>query len=266
MLNLPIATLNMRDLLGAGCPLTLEESEQAARRVVELIYRSEERRKALVVDLDGTLWHGVIGEDGPEEIAFRPEGLGFPFHVLQKFLLRLKHEGALLAFCTKNNPADVLPVFDRLEMPLSLGDFAAYRCNWESKPQNLRAIAAELNIGLDSLVCVDDNPAELAEIESVLPGVRCFRTPRTGPDWLRLFAELQHLFATWRVNEEDRARTDSFTQERSRAAATASAGATTERGPLRHLRGFDLELTFRDDAFDDPRSALKAKCFMAISA
>src|SRR2546425_12818253 len=89
-------------------------------------------------------------------------------------------------------------------MPPSLADFAACRCNWEPKPANLRAIAAELNIGLDSVVCVDDNPAELALIASVLPEVRALPTPRAGQGWLQLFEELQGLFATWRVSEEDR--------------------------------------------------------------
>src|SRR5207244_1276661 len=87
-----------RPARGAGGPLTVEDSERAARRAVELIYPPRERKKALVVDLDGTLWHGVIGEDGPERIMHGPEGLGFPFHVFQKFLLKLKGEGVLLAF------------------------------------------------------------------------------------------------------------------------------------------------------------------------
>ena len=254
VLDLPVTTLNWRDLLGAGCPLTVEESERAARRAVDLIYPPEPRRKALVVDLDGTLWHGVIGEDGPERIAYGPEGLGFPFHVFQKFLVKLKHQGVLIAFCTKNNPEDVLSVFDRLGMPLSLGDFAAYRCNWESKTDNLRAIAGELNIGLDAVVCVDDNPAELAEIASTLPQVRGFGTPRTGPDWLQLFEALQRCFATWRGGDEDRARTASFAAERSRTTALSASAVSVEPGSLTHLRGFDLELTVRQDAFGDPRS------------
>lgn len=254
VLDLPVATLNWRDLLGAGCPLTVEESQRAARRVVELIHPPEPRRKALVVDLDGTLWHGVIGEDGPEHLAHGPEGLGFPFHVFQKFLAKLKGEGVLLAFCTKNNPEDVLPVFDTLGMPLSLSDFAAYRCNWESKSENLRAIAGELNIGLDAVVCVDDNPAELAEIASALPQVRVFGTPRTGPDWLQLFEGLQRCFATWRVGDEDRTRTASFAAARSRGAELSGRAVSVAPGSLTHLRGFDLELTVRQDAFADPRS------------
>jgi FkbH-like protein len=254
VLDLPVTTMNFRDLLGAGCPLTVEESERAARQAVEVMYRAEPRKKALVVDLDGTLWHGVIGEDGPDGIAHGPEGLGFPFHVFQKFLAKLKREGVLLALCTKNNADDVLPVFDRLAMPLSLGDFAAQRCNWESKPQNLRAIAAELNIGLDAVVYVDDNPAELAAIASVLPDVRVLRTPQSGRGWLDLFDELQRLFGTWWVSEEDRVRTESFSHARTRAAASSADAAAAEPGSLSHLRGFELELTVHHDAFGDPRS------------
>src|SRR2546427_10519134 len=104
VLDLPVAALNMRDWLGAGCPLTVEDSERAARRAGELSYPPGERKKALVVDLDGTLWHGVIGEDGPERMLPRPEGPGLPFHGFQKLLLKLKGERGLTAFCSSNHP------------------------------------------------------------------------------------------------------------------------------------------------------------------
>src|SRR2546427_12940078 len=98
--RLPVAALNMRDWLGAGCPLTVEESERAARRAGGLMYPPGERKKALVVDLDGTPWPGVIGEDGPERIAYGAEGLGVPFPLVHDVLLKLQNEGALAASCT----------------------------------------------------------------------------------------------------------------------------------------------------------------------
>src|SRR2546428_2542213 len=92
VLDLPVAALNMRDWLGAGCPLTVEESERAARRAVGLMDPPGERKKALVEELDGTLWHGAIGEDGPERLAYGPEGPGVSFHGFHKVLLHLKNE------------------------------------------------------------------------------------------------------------------------------------------------------------------------------
>src|ERR1017187_8350134 len=156
--------LDFRGLLLSGCPLTPKYSELVARQFVTLAFPQIERKKALIVDLDGTLWDGVIGEDGPEKLCYQPYGTGFAFHTFQKVLLKLKREGVFLAFCTKNNPTDVLGVFDSLEMPLKLETFSAYRCNWESKPANIESIATELNIGCDSVVFIDDNPAELAAV------------------------------------------------------------------------------------------------------
>ena len=199
------------------------------------------------MDLDGTLWSGVIGEAGPQGVHSRAEGAGYSFHVFQKFLVKLKNEGVLLAFCSKNNPEDVLPVFDALDMPLKLADFAAYRCNWDPKSSNLRALAQELNIGTDALVAVDDNEAELAEIRKNLPEAALLGIPREGKDWLALFAELQRLFGAWRIGEEDRLRS-AGAPARPRVPA-APVGACDAA----HLRELELKLTIDTNAFSDPR-------------
>lgn len=257
VLRLPPMDLHYRELLHSGCPLSIEGSELVARRFVEAACPSSARKKAIVTDLDGTLWWGVIGEDGPEGILCRPEGKGYPYHVFQKFLGKLKREGVWLAFCSKNNPSDVVPVFDALEIPLRLKDFAAYRCNWEPKPANIRSIAEELNIGWEDLVVVDDNPAELAEIRSRLPGLATFETPRDGQAWKRLLADLQAACGTWRVSEEDRLRTTASAGARPRGQAVDEPGAsswTDAPAALEHLRDMRLEITVNHDALADPRS------------
>src|SRR5436305_2145852 len=119
-------------------------------------------RKCLVLDLDNTLWGGVVGEDGPAGVRIGtgdPEGEAFlDFHHRLK---TLQPQGLLPAACRKNNPADVAELFDRRpEIPLRLSDFAALEIGWDPKHDGLRRIAAGLNLGLDSLVFVDDNPAE----------------------------------------------------------------------------------------------------------
>ena len=247
VLEQPLGGLNYRDLLLAGHPLPLEICEALAQIIVEASYPSVERKKAVVLDLDGTLWSGVIGEDGPQGILCRTEGAGYPFHVFQKFLLKLKSEGILLAFCSKNNPEDVLPVFDALDMPLKLADFTSYRCNWDAKSANLRAIARELNIGTDALAVVDDNEAELAEIRKNLPEAALLAVPREGKDWLALFTELQRLFGAWRISEEDRLRSSgASTRPRPPETATGADDAI-------HLRELELKLTIDTNAFSDPR-------------
>ena len=129
-------------------------------------------RKCIVLDLDNTLWGGVIGEDGPDGIQLGAAAPGNAFVAFQHELLRLWRRGVLLAIASKNNLDDVQPVFDRHPgMLLNLSHFAAHRINWQPKAQSIREIAAELNLGLDSLVFLDDNPVERAQVRSALPQV-----------------------------------------------------------------------------------------------
>lgn len=252
LLRIEPADFNYRDFLLAGFPFSIEQCEILVRRFVGACCRLPDRKKVLVVDLDGTLWHGVIGEDGPSNLECATEGLGFTFHNFQRFMGKLKAEGTLLAFCSKNSPETVLPIFDTLGMPLSLSDFAAYRCNWENKSDNLKAIARELNLGLDSMVIVDDNDAELAEILAHAPGVTRLRTPHAGAEWQSFFRHVQELFGAWRVSAEDRIRTGSFIQERQRQAVTLG-NESADHG-LSHLKELSLEISINVDAFEDPRS------------
>jgi len=136
-------------------------------------------RKCLVVDFDNTLWHGVLGEEGPLGVKI---GVGDPAgeaHLaLQRFLVSLKRRGILLAACSKNNPGDVAEMFDlRPDMPLKRDDFATMEIGWKSKDEGLRRIAENLGIGTESLVFLDDNPAEIALIERMLPEVQCVLVP-----------------------------------------------------------------------------------------
>ena len=136
-------------------------------------------KKCLVLDLDNTLWGGVLGEEGPDGIEIGPGGaMAEAFLAFQRTIAMIKSRGVMLAINSKNNDEDVREAFRvRSEMPLKLEDFSAIRINWQNKHENLLAIAEELNIGVDSLVFVDDNPAECTLIEEMLPGVRVVRLP-----------------------------------------------------------------------------------------
>ena len=136
-------------------------------------------RKCLVVDLDNTLWGGILGEDGPYGIRV---GMGDPVaeaHLdLQRRILALKKRGILLAVCSKNNPEEVEEVFRlRTDMPLQREDFVCFEVGWDMKHEGLQRIAQTLNIGLDSLVFLDDNPAEIELVRQALPEVECVRVP-----------------------------------------------------------------------------------------
>jgi FkbH-like protein len=246
VLETPALPLNFRDLLLGGFPMTLDGAEAVAAAFVSACFKTPGRKKALILDLDGTLWGGTIGEDGPEGLHYRSEGLGYPHHVFQKFARKLKDEGVLLALCSKNNPDEALPHFDRFEMPLKLSDFSAVRCDWEPKPENIKAIAAEFNIGLDAIVFVDDNDVELGEVRSRLPEVVSLKTPSDGLSWQALYAQLRDHFGAWSVSETDRLRAASLAA-RPKTPATASCNAE-------YLRELGLELTIDPEAFKDPRS------------
>jgi HAD superfamily phosphatase (TIGR01681 family) len=117
--------------------------------------------KCIAVDLDNTLWGGIIGEDGMNGIRLGAEYPGAAFQELQRALLDLTRRGILLAACSKNNPADAMEALSAHPgMILQPRDFAAMRINWNDKAENLREIAAELNIGMDAIAFLDDNPVE----------------------------------------------------------------------------------------------------------
>ena len=134
--------------------------------------------KALVVDLDNTLWGGVIGEDGLAGIQLGLDYPGAAYQALQRAMLDLARRGILLAVCSKNNSEDAMEALSSHPgMLLRPPDFAALRINWTDKAENLRQIAVELNIGVDSLAFLDDNPVERQQVREQLPGVTVIELP-----------------------------------------------------------------------------------------
>ena len=129
--------------------------------------------KCLVLDLDNTLWGGVIGDDGLQGIQLgQGSSMGEAFVAFQRYIMGLKRRGVILAVCSKNDEANALAPFDQHpEMVLKREDIACFVANWEDKPSNLRRIASALNIGLDSLVFADDNPFERNLVRQELPQV-----------------------------------------------------------------------------------------------
>ena len=129
--------------------------------------------KALIVDLDNTLWGGIIGDDGIDGIKLGPNSPeGGCYEDFCNYLFALRERGVILGICSKNEISNVKEVFDKHpNMPLSLDDFSSVRCNWFNKSQNLKDIADELNIGFDSLVFIDDNPAECELIRQSIPEI-----------------------------------------------------------------------------------------------
>jgi len=163
-------------------------------------------RRCLVLDLDNTLWGGMVGEDGPGGVrigADDPDGEAFLD--FQHRLKALQAQGVLLAVCSRNNPGDVTELFDsRPEMPLQLGDFAAVEISWEPRHQGLKRIAAALGLGLDNLVFLDDSPAEVSLIQQMLPAVKAVLLPPDPVEYTAVIDRMTDFERTAVVPGEER--------------------------------------------------------------
>lgn len=178
------------------------------------------RKKCLVLDLDNTLWGGVIGEEGLAGLALAEVGEGARYRDFQRRVKQLEQLGVILGVVSKNNEADALEVFEKHpHMVLAKDDFAILKINWTTKPQNLKDVAAELGIGLDSLVFIDDSAAERDAVRAALPEV-C--VPEFPADTCQLpaFADQiyrDHFFAI-ESTPEDQQRTETYRQNARRDA------------------------------------------------
>ena len=182
-------------------------------------------RKCIVLDLDNTLWGGVVGDDGLEGLRLGGDAEGEAYQAFQDYLLRLKRRGIVLAVCSKNEPAMARSVFERHpEMRLRLDDIACFEASWDPKPEGLRRIAATLDLGLDALVHVDDNPAEREAIRLELPEVDVIPLPDDPSGYLAALADYP-LFETTRLTAEDAERT---AQYHARVRAAELAGTSSD--------------------------------------
>lgn len=175
--------------------------------------------KVIALDCDNTIWHGVVGEEGAMGVTVPPF-----CQRLQQFAVEQAAKGFLVCLCSKNEETDVLEVFDqRTDMPLKRDHLVAWRINWTAKSQNLRSLAQELNLGLDSFVFIDDNPVECAEVQANCPDVLTLQLP--PPDNVARFLDHLWAFDRLKVTAEDRQRTDLYKQnaERTRIQQRATS-------------------------------------------
>ena len=173
-------------------------------------------RKCVALDLDNTLWGGIVGEDGPHAIRLGRTSPGAEYREFQQYLKTLAGRGILLAINSKNNPEDALEVIrSHEEMILREGDFSGIRINWRPKPENLLSLAQELNIGVDSFVFVDDNPHERDLMRQALPEVLTPELP-ADPSLYRTTLESLPELQTLVVTETDETRVQQYQSKRQR--------------------------------------------------
>ena len=199
----------------------------AQRTIASLLAQLGLSRRCLVMDLDNTLWGGVIGDDGLDGIVLGEGVSGEAFVDFQRYIKELKERGVVLAVCSKND-ADVArqPFLMHPEMVLGLDDIAVFVANWQSKSDNLRAIAETLNLGIESLVFVDDNPYERAEVRRALPEVDVITLPEDVSGY-RAAIMSYPFFEPSAFTDEDRQRGDQY-QARHRAEALRESTGSLE--------------------------------------
>jgi FkbH-like protein len=184
--------------------------------------------KCLVLDCDNTLWGGTVGESGPENLLIGDEGLGWAYKEFQGEILKLKKQGVILAICSKNNTCDILEVMEQHpQMLIRPSMISCYRINWDDKPKNMLQISAELNIGLDAMMFVDDSPSEREMMRAILPDI----TILDMPDDPAYFADtLGKCSRFWplQLTKDDVSKGAFFSQERLRKESKGLAANVEE--------------------------------------
>lgn len=191
-------------------------------------------KKSLVLDLDNTLWGGIIGDDGPEGIVLGKESpTGMAYSEFQHYLKELSQLGVLLNVCSKNEDATARQGFDRTDSVLKADDFLCFKANWDPKHLNIANIAQELNILPDSLVFMDDNPAEREIVRRELSAVTV--PELTAPEMYISAIDKAGYFEITALSADDQKRNEMYKQNMQRAAAQQSFGDYSD-----YLKSLDM--------------------------
>jgi FkbH-like protein len=231
---------------------SLDSLPAVAKNLVDVVMCTNGRViKCVVLDLDNTLWGGVIGDDGLEGIQLNAHGDGEGFHRFQHYLRGLLKRGIILAVCSKNDIQNALLPFEKHpEMVLRREDIAVFTANWNDKASNIRQIRETLNIGLDSMVFLDDSPFERNLVRELLPEMIVPDLPEDPADYVREIARL-NLFETAAFSEEDSLRVALYRQESERKQQQAGFASVEE-----YLKSLEISIhVARFDPFHMPRIA-----------
>ena len=217
----PVTDYSM--VVNAELHFTPEYLNSLSISIVEIIHVLQGKfKKCIILDLDNTLWGGIIGDDGIENIQIGALGIGKAFTRFQKWLKELKNRGIILAVCSKNEESIAkLPFLQHPEMVLKLDDIAVFVANWNSKADNINQIQQILNISFDSMVFLDDNPAEREIVRLHLPMV-CVPELPIDPSYYLPFLISENLFETASYSENDLDRTRQYQEEAKRVELSKS--------------------------------------------
>lgn len=233
-------------------PYTRKASELIAWEYMKFIRALKGmNKKCLVLDCDNTLWKGILGEDGFNKILMDNTFPGSLYLDFQKFILDLHNMGVILALCSKNNEEDVLEVFDKHpHIFLKKEHFALMKINWKNKAENIKEIAEELNIGLDSIVFIDDSSFEIEMVSKLLPQVETLQVT-SDPSCMSFIITSSGLFDSLVYSSEDRKRNEMYRTDGERKKAASSLDFKDIYDYYRYL---EMEITISSgDEFSIPR-------------
>lgn len=197
-------------------------------------------KKAIIFDCDNTLWKGVIGEDGIDGVDMSPNSKSGKFyHLVQKIAVFLSKRGVIVGLCSKNNEDDVLDVLrNHKDMILKEEHLVLMKINWVNKASNLRAIASELNIGIDSLVFVDDSSFEINLIREQLPEILTIHVPSVISDYPDLILKNVYKYFNLVLNSEDVKKTQMYKQQFERENSKTAFSSIDD-----YLASLEIQLT-----------------------
>jgi len=246
------AVFDSRMYIHADVIYALDFLPLVAKAVTDIILAQQGKfKKCLILDLDNTVWGGIIGDDGIENIQVGDLGIGKAFTELQSWAKQLKERGIILAVCSKNTESIAKEPFEKHpDMVLRLDDIAVFVANWENKADNIRYIQSVLNIGFDSMVFVDDNPFERGMVKTYLPKIAIPDLPEDPAEYMPYLRSL-NLFETASFSKEDAQRTKQYQEESLRMSLKNSFASEEE-----YLSNLEMAAEIKKfDKFTIPRVA-----------
>ena len=211
------------------------------------------RKKCLILDLDNTLWGGILGEDGLENLKIGDTYPGLAYLHFQEAILEAANAGVILAICSKNNEEDVMEVFEKHPFQIiKLNNISAHRINWQDKATNIQEIADELNIGLDSIIFIDDNPVERERVKQMIPEVIVPDFPASPFLMVSHFKNIyEETFQSYRLTNEDLNKTNQYISNAERSLFKKTFTSVED-----YLESLNMELNIYEASnFTIPRIA-----------
>jgi len=244
--------LDPRMLVNASLPFHIDFLATISYDVVKLIYNlSGKFAKCLILDLDNTMWGGIIGDDGLEQIQIGDIGIGKAFKQLQIWAKALKERGVIIAVCSKNEEDAAMEPFEKHpEMVLRMEDISVFVANWKTKVENIKYIQEVLNIGFDSIVFLDDNPMERDIVRQHIKDITVPDLPEDPSEYIPYLEHL-NLFSTVNYSSNDKDRTSQYQDEAKRLKQKNSFANIDD-----YLYSLEMEAVIKPfDEFYKPRIA-----------